>query len=108
MCAGGLRPIAGGNAAGTTATLSFPGPAPGDGVTCPASLSVLANMMNPTDLGPPALPILMVRAARRAVAENPLDAASQLRLLEANETLYKLQEDYWTHNYGSGKLRSRL
>ena len=38
-----------------------------------------------TDIPPAALPILMVRATREAVGENPLDLTSQLTLGEANE-----------------------
>jgi hypothetical protein len=47
------------------------------------------------DFGPPALPVLMVRAARQAVAENPTDAAALRTLREANQMLREMQEDYW-------------
>ncbi|MBI1831728.1 MAG: hypothetical protein HYR84_09790, partial [Planctomycetes bacterium] len=48
-----------------------------------------------TDFGPPAIPILALRAARRAVAENPLDADTHKLLLTATETLRTYQEDFW-------------
>jgi hypothetical protein len=54
-----------------------------------------AQISPPIDYGPPALPILMVRGARRAVAENPLDPACHKVLLEANETLRGFQEEHW-------------
>jgi hypothetical protein len=54
-----------------------------------------AQTSPPIDFGPPALPILMVRGARRAVAENPLDPGSHQMLLEANETLRVYQEEHW-------------
>lgn len=47
------------------------------------------------ELGPPAAPIQMVRIARRAVAENPLDHRTHLALLNANETTRRIQEDRW-------------
>lgn len=53
------------------------------------------GMAPPLDRGPPALPILMLRTARRAVAEAPLDAESHHVLLIANEVLRTHQEDYW-------------
>jgi hypothetical protein len=66
------------------------------------------------DAGPPALPILMVRGARRAVAENPLDASSHYVLRIANEVLRNEQEDYWMGFQKSGRgqhpslLRDRM
>ena len=68
----------------------------------------------PLDFGPPAMPILMVRGAREAVAENPLDPDSHLALLVANETLRVFQEDNWIHfqrsarSYHPSFLRDRL
>lgn len=71
------------------------------------------TVTRPPDFGPPALPILMVRAARQAVAENPHDATSQDALMNAYETLRHRQEDYWIgyqpgpYQHPSG-LRDRL
>ena len=54
----------------------------------------LASLQYPVDLGPPALPILMVRAARQAVADNPLDATCHRAMLDASR-MVRNQEDYW-------------
>jgi hypothetical protein len=76
-------------------------------------LHVRPNRYHPTDLGPPALPILMQRAARLAIAANPLDVQSRLTLIDANETVRRKQEDYWI-NYEPGRrphpapLRDRM
>ncbi len=45
--------------------------------------------------GPPAAPLLAVRAARRAVAANPDLAAAYLELARAYETLWRTQEGAW-------------
>ncbi|MBI3409169.1 MAG: hypothetical protein HY040_12550 [Planctomycetes bacterium] len=60
------------------------------------------------DLGPPALPILMVRHARRAVAESPHDARGYLRLYDACATLWQRQENNWTRLPNPGGLRDKL
>jgi hypothetical protein len=70
-------------------------------------------MFQDRDNGPAALPILMVRAARRAVAANPYDAQAQAVLHDANELLRRSQEDHWI-NYQARReahpamLRDRL
>jgi hypothetical protein len=81
----------------------------------PAAFVLLNDWSMPRarDFGPPGLPILMVRAARQAVAENPHDVQAQLALLEANEILRREQEDRWI-NYQPqrgahpSKLRDRM
>jgi len=69
------------------------------------------SFLNVNETGPPALPILMVRVARQALAENPLDPQAHLNLAEAIETLRNRQEDRWI-NYQGGQhpapLRDRL
>jgi hypothetical protein len=81
-------------------------------MSLPPSLAVLLNEFKPRDLGPPALPILMVRTARLAVAENPLDPDSHRALLIANEALRNVQEDFWAQRQARAPhpsaLRDRL
>jgi hypothetical protein len=48
------------------------------------------------DLGPPAVPILMIRQARRAVAEAPFEAAAHRALYRAYALAYSM-EQAWTH-----------
>src|SRR5262245_35873338 len=50
---------------------------------------VFPRMLAP-DLGPPAAPLLMIRAARRALADNPNEARAHLALYHA----YRLQNSY--------------
>ncbi len=47
------------------------------------------------EFGPPALPILALRAARRAVAENPRDANAYTALHRTSEFLRQNQEENW-------------
>lgn len=47
------------------------------------------------DAGPPAAPILMVRNARRSVAEGPAHPESFLAVANASNLLWKSQEDHW-------------
>jgi len=47
------------------------------------------------DLGPPAVPILMIRQARRAVAEAPFEAAAHLALYRAYAVAYSMEQT-WT------------
>ncbi|MCI0380767.1 MAG: hypothetical protein L0215_24555 [Gemmataceae bacterium] len=49
--------------------------------------------------GPPAAPLLMVRYARRAVADNSHDAFSYKVLSDAYQRVFHQQEEYWG-NYG--------
>jgi tetratricopeptide (TPR) repeat protein len=65
------------------------------------------TILPPRDLGPPALPILMVRATRQAVAENPFDAQSRMCLTDAIETRAR-QEDHWIGAFAPAKLRERM
>jgi hypothetical protein len=61
------------------------------------------------DVGPPALPVLLTRSARRAVNRNPHDYASQHFLKNAYENLRANQEDYWLKPQGVPfPLRERL
>ncbi|MCI0642276.1 MAG: hypothetical protein L0Y72_21610 [Gemmataceae bacterium] len=83
-------------------------------VTGPATLSVMLNI--PIRLysqqnmsgrsflrakygSPPAAPVLMVRHARRAIADNPQDGPSYKVLAEAYQRLFHQQEEHWG-NYG--------
>lgn len=54
-----------------------------------------AAIITPRDIGPPALPLLSVRAARRAMAENPLDVLTNLTLSGVIDNLRRVQEDRW-------------
>jgi hypothetical protein len=56
------------------------------------SARVYAGM---AELGPPAAPVLAVRAARRAVAANPRDPDCHLTLANAYAVLWTAQEDRW-------------
>jgi hypothetical protein len=49
----------------------------------------------PVDAGPPALPILAVRAGRRAVAAAPQDGKSHLAMAKAVDLLWVNQEESW-------------
>ena len=88
---------------------------PGGGMAMePAFLTAYYSwaVASPGELGPPAIPVLIVRLARQAVAENPLDVQAHLALLEANEGMRRNQEDRWI-NYQPGRnhpspLRDRL
>ncbi|MBM3996916.1 MAG: hypothetical protein FJ303_22615 [Planctomycetes bacterium] len=59
--------------------------------------SILKRVARPPagDAAPPALLILPMRAARRAVAENPLDPDAYKLLLTASSMLRDAQEDFW-------------
>lgn len=90
---------------------------PGSGMTFDPSFVITAwpwtrsknatRALVPVDMGPPALPILMVRATRRAVAENPLDPQSRFYLIEAVDTRNQL-ENYWAGNNMAGGLREAM
>ena len=56
------------------------------------------------DSGLAALPVLMVRSARRAAGENPQDAQCRIALTDAVSIL-RQQEDRWVGSYSPGKLR---
>lgn len=77
-----------------------------DGVG-PHYVAAHVNSMRAGDFGPPAIPILMVRAARRAAAENPADYRSHLTVLQALETIDK-QENHWIELFGPGRLRKKV
>ncbi len=47
------------------------------------------------DFGPPALPLLAVRAARRAAVDAPTDAGAHVAVAESTALLWKQQEEYW-------------
>ena len=66
--------------------------------------------MRGQDQGPPAVPVLMVRLARQAVAENPQEHRAYLALADAYKTLWKSQEDYWVTyaGYNPSNLRTRV
>lgn len=58
--------------------------------------------------GPPAAPLLAVRAARRAIADNPEHALSYFLLAEAYTTLWEEQEEHWVGRSSSiQELRPR-
>jgi hypothetical protein len=65
------------------------------------------NPLQAPDLGPPAAPLLGVRAARKAVQESPNHISSYFQLFIANEIL-KSQEDYWAKTPVPGALRGQL
>ena len=50
----------------------------------------------------PALPVLMVREALRAVRENPADAQGFRRLADAYSLMWRYQEDHWSNYLGVG------
>ena len=87
---------------------------PGGGMTIAPSFAILLNdwTILPThDFGPPALPIVMVRNARQAVAENPNVVENQMSLVEALQTLRRSQEDHWVRYRGGPHpafLRDRI
>ena len=62
------------------------------------------------DVGPPALPLLAVRHARRAVQDNPYHYTSYLALSNAYRCLRGNQEDFWLNQPGkkSPSLRTSL
>jgi hypothetical protein len=69
----------------------------GTGMMVPPGLALQLDAWSRTpvlDFGPPALPVLMVRAARKAVEKNPRDPDSHLTLMAANEMLRTNQEDW--------------
>jgi len=110
------RPINKGGPIHTLSSLFIPLPLAMPGGTTVSPSVVFANqwtMYPPRDFGPPALPILMVRAARRAVAENSYDPQAHVALIEAIERTRRDQEDRWI-NYDPrrgghpAKLRDRL
>ena len=100
---------------GLMASLSSLQSIPGGGMGLPpAAVGLAFSQMSasPHDFGPPALPVLMVRAAAQAVAENPLDVKAHLALYQARDLLRRNQEDYWIHAPQRGQhpspLRDRL
>ena len=58
------------------------------------------------DFGPPAAPLLMIRAARRAVAEDPNDPRVYLLLAEAYTTVLG-QEEHWANYKGDSRRLGR-
>jgi tetratricopeptide (TPR) repeat protein len=96
-----------------TASLSMPGSV----IAMPVALDFqlrAPRMVPARDFGPPALPILMVRAARQAVARQPQDADSHVVLFAANDTVRNFQEDHWIRHQRSARnphpayLRDRM
>jgi hypothetical protein len=84
-------------------TQGLPGSGGGGGIALLVTrLQFGQSRFHPNELGPPALPILMQRAARLAIAENPFDVQSRLTLLDANDTVRRKQEDYWI-NFEPGR-----
>ena len=73
--------------------------------TLPTIASILLHDINPRDAGPPALPILMLRSARQAVAENPREITSYGALINAQETLNN-SHGYWIRHSSAGHLPS--
>ncbi|HZZ78891.1 MAG TPA: hypothetical protein VFE62_10260 [Gemmataceae bacterium] len=91
--------------------LSGPQALPG-GMPLAAGMAVTGEQltfMPRAENGPAALPILMMRTTRQAVAQNPLEARCWLGLIEDVELIRQAQEDYWVGNiYVPGSLRSRM
>jgi hypothetical protein len=52
-------------------------------------------LFRPRDVGPPAAPLLAIRAARAAVLVQPDDDEAYCRIAEATKLLMEAQEDYW-------------
>src|SRR5262249_2818627 len=62
----------------------------------------------PQEMGPPAAPVLAVRAARRAMASNPQDPNAYKLLADAYDYLWKSQERPWMlHDKTWGDVRHR-
>src|SRR5262249_20667006 len=59
------------------------------------------------DQGPPAVPLLAVRAARRAVAANPDSATAHLALAQATTLVWLAQEDFWATISPRSRLSDR-
>ena len=66
------------------------------------AISMHVNLLVQSDHGLAAIPVLAMRVARQAVAENPRDSAAYIGLVRAGEFLRENQEDAWTG------LRSQL
>ena len=84
-----------GLAASLTAQQCIPGAAMNLDSAYVSLLIARASCAEGGEIGPPAIPVLVVRTARQAVAENPLDARTYIELMNANETLRRVQEDRW-------------
>ncbi|MBM4072861.1 MAG: hypothetical protein FJ271_28625 [Planctomycetes bacterium] len=65
-----------------------------------------APMLRPEDGGPPALPVLMVRASRRGVAQAPRSPDCYLNLADACKTLWLTQESHWALDRGQERLEA--
>jgi len=61
-------------------------------------------VMKARDFGPPGAPLLMIRCARRAIAENPNDPRVYWVLSDACKTLLNRQEDHWANYQGDPRL----
>jgi tetratricopeptide (TPR) repeat protein len=60
------------------------------------------------DLGPPAAPLLMIRAARRALADNPNEASAHLALYDAYKIQATMLEDRWIELSGRPEPNERF
>lgn len=65
---------------------------------------LVARSLREQDQGPPAAPLLALRAARRALAANPDDAAAHLGLAHAAYHLWINQENYWAGSPSPGPI----
>ncbi len=61
-----------------------------------------------SDAGPPSAPLLMVRLARRGVAENPYEFRTHRALADACNVLWKSQEEWWANYSGQIPFTSPL
>ncbi len=63
----------------------------------PSRLAVLGGelVVRTNDAGPPSLPLLAVRGARRATAESPADGEAYFALANAYQALWRIQEAHW-------------
>jgi tetratricopeptide (TPR) repeat protein len=62
----------------------------------PGALQGLMRAIRVNDPGPAGLPVLAVRAGRRAAAENPSDPVAYMALADAYLTLWRNQEYHWS------------
>lgn len=69
---------------------------------------VLGPMLRPVDRGPPALPVLMVRAGRRAVAKAPSNPDCYLALADTYNVLWQGQENHWALDRGQDRAANFL
>lgn len=102
--------LPGGTGAGPAGLLGMEGlQAPLWGLTrMPAARMLSAPDLARGDPGPPAATLLAVRAARRAIKDNPDSANSYWYLASAYSLIWNVQEEVWMHNLGESARRTQL